>query len=263
MDYLRWIEPEDVKYSQEAVSAVSSRAKRILSIFEEVCPVRTAVSAYDLVKLRRKLRKVITNRSSFATISGELQAMQGTVFSRPDLITLACSIAGSTKAAASTTAAGILSANVAEVDCWAFVRGVTEGESIFGEPCLRFDLLICNSPLAGNVVWGELGARSARSLARRLGLLGSYRSKKSWYTFRQFIDSAMLVRISKVDGQIYLAGNSVNASVLSHNQKLSNSRSRKHSACHFGAIHDCGDCGVGRNQCERSCNTEKTNYELG
>lgn len=261
MDYLRWIDDGDLDYKQDAVSLVSRRARKLLSLFNRVVG-DSVVDQSVLVELRRGVSKLVANPSASQVVTGELGAMLGGRFSKSARVKLACSVSGAAYAAKFNNSVGILSSDISPIDCWGKVQSVFSADDDLGEPVVRLQFIACNSVFAGSVIWGEMRGSSAMRYARLFKLLGSFRAKHRWYTNRQFIDAAATIRLQKIGGELSLVGVGADKRMVLHNRKLASSRSRMHSACHFGATYDCGECVVGRNQCERSCFDTPTTYKL-
>lgn len=261
MAYLHWVPFEDIQYFQEPVKRVSERAKSILEILEGTL-TDTAIDTVQCARLVKRLKFVIKNEQAAAVIGGELYALNGCKLDRAQRVSLACSIAGAVAHASRSSEGGVLASDIQPLTAWVRISKVTEAEEATGERVVRLQLLMCNSVLAGRYAMAELRPASVRRWAKLFGLTGSYKRPNAWYTARQLADACFIVLAKSSQGSVEIDAATINSAALTVNSNLARSRSRRYADCHFGAEHDCGQCGIGRNQCERSCVFENTAFDL-
>lgn len=262
MTYLRWVDYEEVRYTQEPVKRVSERASKVLAILNGILN-DSATDEVQCARIVRRLKGVITNEQAAAVIGGELYALHGCKLDKAQRVTLACSVSGAVAAASVGSEGGVLASDVEDVAVWARICHVLETQEDTGERLTRLQLLICNSVLAGQRVTVELRAGSDHRWSRMLGLRGNRRKPLAWHTARQFADACVIAQVRSTQGLLEVIAVTMNTATLAVNAKLSRGRSRRYARCHLGAEHDCGQCGIGRNQCDRSCVFEATAYDLG
>lgn len=262
MDSLRWIATEDLVYGQETVYRVSRRASKLLSGFKLVLSDQV-VDDELLLRLKEVVVRCISDMKAKFTICAEMEVLRGMRLTKSDLVKLACSISGCLEMVKYGEPANLYSSDVPLVDAWAKITAMSPGQPKFDEAQTNITLLICNTVLAGSSVVIQAADRRIPYYSRKLNLRGSrFSSKLSWHTNTQLLGACVIARVSKVNGYISVDGIGMVKGTLEANRKLAASRARSLSACHFGASHDCGECGVGMNQCERSVQQKHTNFDL-
>lgn len=256
---IKWIPTEDIVYDQEPVNSVRKRAARLLLMLKRQvsdCPVDKVILHRITSQLHRMLKEAAP------VIINEISVIHGSVLSHSDLVQLACSISGAVRQARRGRRAGICAATVPETDCWAYIDQLEPKEGLFGE-VVRARFVCCNSVFAGTKVYEEIPLQRVKWWARQLGLLGSRYRPFPWHGYKQLYRASSVLRIRCFDSVAEICGAGVVPTVYNANRQLGASRSRMKVACPHGAQHECAACGVGFNQCHRSCNAEETQFELG
>lgn len=257
MPGLQWIEPDEVTYSQEAPTTVRRRALRLLKISKEFEGLHLDL---DRLKLLRSAMVNCLSHPNVKTIAKtEISTLNGVPFTAQTRQRLCLSLAGGYRDARSGRLLNIFSTISDPVDCLGRVEDLRKSESDPRKVVVTFR--ICNSSMAGQTINSEFRLRSFSGWSKMLGM---YDRRQGAYPrhLREWLRMECVLRVERSDSKLQLLGVSTTDKMLAGNRKLLLARFRKNNLCYFGAAGDCLDCGVGPNQCDRSCVTQKTQYKL-
>lgn len=259
-DWLRWYGPSESSYRQEAVKLVRHRAKRLVPLLTPLAqPV--PVSRIEAQKTVKLIKAEITNAMARDVIAHELSGLTGRKFTRAEAVSLACRIAGSAFVASQGVSPGLLSNEGGAYECLGVVHAVNLGEQFGEDQLIVLRLIVSNGPYTSERIELQFGFPQMSRWAQLFGL-SDRRAHMKMKTPRQYLDANVVMRLERDNGRVNCLGVTVTDSMRCYNRKLSKRRLRLYTPCPFGANFDCIQCGVGRNQCSISINTEKTSVPL-
>lgn len=259
-DWLRWMSTGEVRYEEEPVTLVRKRAKQLVPLFTPIAQ-GTPVPLVEAQKIAKLLKARITDPVARATLAEEVLCIAGRSFTRREAKLLACRVAGGVAQAKLGHAPMVMSTDGRAYDCLMTVVNVLEGEQIGGEATTVLRFVVGNGPYCASEVDLQFRLSSLRRVARSFELLGK-RARVEIRDPRLLLDIQCVGRLERDQGVVSCLGVAVPPKFADYNRSLTRGRFRKLTACVFGGDHDCLQCEVGRNQCNRSMKLEQTFYKL-
>jgi hypothetical protein len=250
---IRYIPEADWRYGQEPGIAISRRAVKIMQVLNTELPAGF-LTVQHVDHLADRLIVKVFSKALSETVRGELAVLIGQDAAGLDVRRTAYWLAGGCRQALKSKTFYFQAPDVPDQDCWAELVGVElENNPDRNESFVKLSLLVANSVFAGMELLGYIQTERSAWWGKKLGLRGNFRDGISWRIPGQLLGANLLLRVGRVGNRIELRGAGVNQAAYRHNRNLGRSRDRRFSKCHLGASYHCAECGIGRNECSRSC----------
>lgn len=254
---LNWIDEDDVNYNQESPSVVRRRAKRLLAATK---PYQEELISPELLRtLSRAVLGPLSNKTVREIAKLEIKSLIGCRFTALNRQKLCLGLAGGYRLARSGKVLGLFAPSYEAVDVLGRVETLEPADD---DRKVLMTLRCCNGVFAGQTVRADFRLRSLQGWASLLGA-SNPRRRVHIRSLRLFLRLECVARVSRLDNTCQLDGISTTDRLSASNLRLTMSRIREFKPCPYGALDDCVRCGVGPNQCDRSCITTSTTYPIG